>query len=138
MRECAEVVTSRAGGDLDAALLAAADVTARRKLLRLFPGIGEPGADKVLLLSGIDAVPTLDSNGLRSLERPGIVAPGTSYEKVYRAAREAIAAALPATREPLVAAFQLLRRHGRNLCRAQLPLCGECPFLRSCPSSLAR
>lgn len=134
--ECAATVLSRMGGDLDAALRDAADVAARRKLLRAFPGIGEPGADKVLLLSGIDVVPALDSNGLRSLERLGLVASGASYEKSYRAGRGLLADALPASRARLVAAFGLLRRHGRTLCRSRMPLCGDCPLAEECPSAL--
>jgi endonuclease-3 len=31
----------------------------------------------------------------------------------------------------------LLIKHGRRLCRAQRPLCGECPLLDGCPAGQA-
>src|SRR5262249_49884241 len=42
-----------------------------KKALRKFPSIGEPGAEKILLLAGSHPVLGLDSNGLRPLLRLG-------------------------------------------------------------------
>ena len=55
-----------------------------RRLLRRFPGIGEPGADKVLLFSRTQPVFALDSNGLRTLLRLGYGREVKSYPATYR------------------------------------------------------
>jgi endonuclease-3 len=59
------------GGDLGAALRAAPGKA--RRALRSFPGIGEPGAEKILLFSGRQARLAPESNGLRVLVRLGLV-----------------------------------------------------------------
>src|SRR5581483_1243796 len=63
VRRCAEIAIEYAGGNLKDALRKL-DRAKRRALLKRFPGIGDPGADKVLLLCGFEASPALDSNGL--------------------------------------------------------------------------
>ena len=35
----------------------------------------------------------------------------------------------------LITAHQLLRRHGRELCRRAAPLCASCPLQERCPSA---
>lgn len=40
-----------------------------RQALRKFPGIGKPGADRILLLAGKDSTFAVESNGLRVLAR---------------------------------------------------------------------
>ncbi|MFX8879625.1 hypothetical protein ABTM72_20090, partial [Acinetobacter baumannii] len=57
-------ITLEAGGDLRAAL-AALPLVKARALLKRFPTIADPGADKVLLFSGVAPRPCLESNGLR-------------------------------------------------------------------------
>lgn len=69
-RAIGEVATA-AGDDLRAALRAL-PLRKARALIKKFPAIGDPGADKVLLLSGIDSRPALESNGLRVMLRLGI------------------------------------------------------------------
>lgn len=63
-------ITLKVGGELRAAL-AAMPLTKARALLKRFPTIGDPGADKVLLFSGVAPRPCLESNGLRALCRRG-------------------------------------------------------------------
>ena len=58
-----------------------------RKILRSFPGIGEPGAEKVLLFSGRQALLAPDSNALRVLVRLGLVREEKSYARTYAASR---------------------------------------------------
>ncbi|MDQ6943079.1 MAG: hypothetical protein M3169_11285, partial [Candidatus Eremiobacteraeota bacterium] len=57
-----------------------------KKLLARYPSIGAPGVDRILLFSGIAAVASVDSNGLRVLERYGAEAVGQTYARVPRAA----------------------------------------------------
>lgn len=126
LRRIGEIVLEHASGDL-AAALRAADPKARRKLLKRFPGFGDPGVDKVLLFSGLEARPALESNGLRTLVRLGHVAPDADYARNYRAAVQVLADEGRPDRDWLVTAFQSLRAHGRSLCR-HAPVCLACPL----------
>ena len=105
-----------------------------RRKLRKFPGIGDPGADKILLLCGCDPVPAFDSNGLRVLTRLGFTVEQKNYSATYRAAQAAVAESEP-DETVLVRAYHLLRHHGQELCRRSKPVCGECPVAKSCKYS---
>ena len=109
-----------------------------RKVLRRFPGVGAPVADRMLLFAGAHPVFAVDSNGLRVLTRLGYAKEQPSYEKTYREALGAVGPELPNGIAPLVAAHQFLRRHGQELCRRAEPLCAECPLRASCPTGRAR
>src|SRR5450631_3190405 len=56
------------------------------RVLERFPGIGEPGAEKVLLFARAHPVLGLDSNGIRVLCRLGLFEEESSYSATYRAA----------------------------------------------------
>jgi endonuclease-3 len=129
---CAEIALTHADGNLAAALGTLAE-KARRTLLKRFPGIADPGADKVLLFSGLAHEPALESNGLRVLERLHFVKPGLEYAVTYRAGVGVLSAAGVRGQEALDA-FALLRAHGRELCKRTSPLCPACSLHRSCPS----
>jgi endonuclease III len=102
---------------------------------RAFPGIGVPGVERIELFTGERAVLALDSNALRVLVRLGYGDPAGGYAAVYRRTQEAAAGELPATVPALRRARQLLRRHGRTLCRRTAPACGDCPLSADCPSA---
>ncbi len=104
-----------------------------RKLLKKFPGIGDPGADRILLVAGSQASLAPESNGLRVLGRLGLIAEQKDYAATYRGAQQALAALLPDDCRWLLAAHQLLRRHGQELCRRAEPLCPRCPLADGCP-----
>ena len=133
LRDCARIAVEKFGGDLDAALSGPIDRS--RRALRSFPGIGEPGADKVLLFSGRAKGLAPESNGLRVLVRLGFVREEKSYAKTYAASRAAAAALAP--RVPAIqAAHLILQHHGRTLCRRSDPLCDRCPLARGCAHAL--
>ncbi|HEX7615962.1 MAG TPA: hypothetical protein VF554_11890 [Thermoanaerobaculia bacterium] len=73
-----------------------------------------------------------DSNGLRVLVRLGYAQEDANYAKTYRAAAEAVAPELPKDSNRLIAAHQLLRRHGQEICRRSEPRCDVCPLARGC------
>jgi endonuclease III len=129
LRECSRIVLEGFGGELAPAL--DGTVAAAKKALRRFPGIGEPGAEKILLFSGRHPFLAPDSNGLRVLIRLGFVREEKSYAKSYAAARAA-AASLPARIPVLQEAHLLLQRHGQTLCRRNDPLCESCPLRKTC------
>jgi endonuclease III len=109
-----------------------------RKMLRRFPGIGEPGADKILLFCHGDRSLAPDSNALRVLIRLGYGRGSANYSRQYRSAALAVAPELPAGFDWLIAAHQLLRRHGQMVCTRSSPRCDVCPLRDDCAWYLAR
>jgi endonuclease-3 len=130
-REMGRLVLENAGGDL-AQALAALPLVKARALLKKFPVIGDPGADKILLFSGVDARPSLDSNGLRVLVRLGLAREAKSYTSTYRNAVEALVEHGRKDRAWLVDAYLALQAHGRALCRRAGPECLPCPLDAVC------
>jgi endonuclease III len=114
------------------------DPVAARKLLKKFPGIGEPGADKILLYNGRARTLAPDSNALRVLVRLGFGKMEKNYGRVYRSAAEATAADLPSDYPKLIAARELLRRHGQEICRRTAPRCETCPLSARCQAFRAK
>jgi endonuclease III len=102
------------------------------KALRKFPSVGEPGADRILMLCGSHAVLGLDSNALRVLIRLGYGEDSSNYTKAYRSARDAAMAVLPKKADLLSEASRLLREHGKETCKTSAPRCEECPIAASC------
>jgi endonuclease-3 len=103
------------------------------KALKLFPSIGDPGAEKILLFCGVAAGLPLESNGLRVLTRYGYGrAHLKNYGAMYRSVQDAIAPELPKGAERLAHAHLLLRAHGKSICRASGPACHECPIEDGC------
>ncbi len=126
-QESAAIVIERGGGDLTA-ILRALPIAKARSLLKRFPVIGDPGADKILLFAGIDARPSLDPNGLRTLVRLGFFAQQASYAASYKAGVALLSSAGKPDRQWLMDAYLRLRAHGKILCRRGTPLCHACPF----------
>jgi endonuclease III len=102
---------------------------------RAYPGIGQPGADRIDLFTGARAVLALDANAMRVLARLGYAAPGRSYSASYRLAQAAATVRLPADVPALQRASLLLRRHGQVTCRRKDPGCRDCPIAGDCPSA---
>jgi endonuclease III len=103
-----------------------------KKALRKFPGLGEPGSEKILMFAGAHPVLALDSNGLRVLRRIGWGEDKKSYSATYRSAKDAVQPELKDSAEWLIRAYQLLRQHGQETCRRNGPLCSECPVRMDC------
>jgi endonuclease-3 len=68
LRRCARIVLEEFDGDLRPVLQR--PLPKARKALQKFPGIGEPGADKILLFTRTSPVLALESNGLRRRTEP--------------------------------------------------------------------
>lgn len=131
MKDSAKRVLDEHGGDL-AAALRSSTTPAARKILKSFPMIGEPGADKILLFSGLSPVFALESNGLRVLLRFGIGKEDTQYAKSYRSVMKDLEGKLPSDIDGLVEAYLALRRHGQEICKRTTPACGACPLAKGC------
>ena len=86
---CAQIAACVADGDVYTALRELEPKRART-LLKRFPGVGDPGADKIMLLSGSGEEPALDSNGVRVVERLRGLPACSSYARSYRSAIESL------------------------------------------------
>jgi endonuclease-3 len=135
LRECAAIAVDEFGGNLEAVV--DRPLPEAKRALRRFPGIGEPGAEKILLFSRRQPLLAPESNGLRVLTRLGVVREESSYAKTYAAAR-ALGAELGLSIPDLVIAHRLLHHHGQELCRRSEPDCPACPVRESCAFGRAR
>jgi endonuclease III len=102
-----------------------------KKLLKRFKGVGDTGADRILLFCRTQATLAPEANGLRVLTRLGYGKPGASPATAYRQVSEALAPELPRDYNWLIQAHQLLRRHGQEICRTT-PRCEVCPLSSDC------
>jgi endonuclease III len=129
LRQCALIAVDNFGGDLASVVMEPLD--SAKRALQTFPGIGEPGAEKILLFTGQQALLAPDSNGLRVLVRLGLVQEKKTYARTYTASRE-VAKNLPADPGAMQAAHLLLQQHGQTLCKRSAPHCEACPLAPSC------
>jgi endonuclease III len=126
-REIGRLALSEGAGEFGRTLKAL-PLPKARALLKKFPGIGDPGADKVLLFAGIAPRPSLDSNGLRTLVRLGLCAEEKSYSATYRAGSQILGVDADGDAKWLIAAYIALREHGKAVCKRGKPLCFACPL----------
>lgn len=98
-----------------------------RKILRRYPGVGEPLADKILLFNGKQRTLAPDSNALRVLLRLGFGTESKNYAASYKSA-VAAAGELADAKE----AHLLLRRHGQAVCKRSAPRCEVCVVRGQC------
>jgi endonuclease III len=136
LRRSSEIVLERWRGNLRTALRRPL-AEARRALAR-FPMIGEPGADKILVQTRTARLLPLDSNALRVVQRLGLAPEADGYRTAYRKAQAALAPQLPAGYPWLIAAGQLLRQHGQEICRRSAPDCRGCPLRNDCAFGRSR
>jgi endonuclease-3 len=136
LRKCAEIALREFSGDLRGILKQ--PLPQALKALKKFPGIGDPGAEKILLFCKKLPVLALESNGLRVLLRLGFGKEDKSYAATYRNVRVAVQDQVVSEFPWLIQAHQLLRQHGQELCRRTRPLCDRCPLARDCVDFMAR
>ena len=130
LKICAQIAIDEFEGDVNAA--ARQPLKQALKAMRKFPGIGAPGAARILLLSGCHPAFALESNGVRVLVRLGFAAEDKNYSKMYRAVEEALEGQLKEDCEWLSSLHLLLRTHGQTICRRSTPECHECALAPSC------
>ncbi len=129
-REIANITQTQFGGDLSSIL--ALPCIQAKKALKQFPTIGDPGAEKILLLCGMASGLPLESNGLRVLVRIGWGRQQKSYSATYRSVQDDLIPDLPAAADSLKEAHLLLRQHGKTLCKDKVPMCDQCPLTKGC------
>jgi endonuclease-3 len=131
LREIGRLAIAECDGDI-VGTLRALPLPKARALLKKFPSVGDPGADRILLFCAIAARPSVDSNGLRALVRLGFCAEGKSYAQTYKAAAAALQEAGSGDAEWLRRTYLVLREHGKTLCKRAAPICTPCPLDKAC------
>jgi len=106
LKEIAMRVQDEFGDDLRGALVG--PLAKARKLLRTFPGIADPGADRILLFAEIVPIAAVPSNCPQVLVRLLRGEESGNY------------------------AYLLLKRHGQEICKRTKPLCEKCPVSSNC------
>ena len=107
-------------------------ITKIRKVLKTFPSIADPGADRILLFAGIQPVAAVPSNCTGVLERIRNGHEEKNYNTSYREAQRIIDSEVPATFDTRIRAYLLLKRHGQELCKRTKPKCEMCPVRAAC------
>lgn len=130
LKEIAQIVLNDFDGDLNGVLQLS--LPKALKALRKFPAIGAPGAEKIVIFTKTYPLLSLESNGLRALLRLGFGKERKNYSASYSSVQQALKDQIGADCDFLVRAHQLLRRHGKELCRVNHPACGICPVRLSC------
>lgn len=118
----------RLGPDWDAGLLATMPIAEAKRWLVSLPGVGPKTAACVLLFSlGRPALP-VDTHVHRVAQRLGLIGPKVGALPAHDA--------LEAQMQPdrYYPFHVLLIRHGRRVCHARAPKCGECVLADRCPA----
>ncbi len=98
-----------------------------RAWLQSLPGVGPKTASIVLCFSfGMNAIP-VDTHIYRVSKRLGFVSETTDANKAHDLLLEVV------DEEDAYRYHVLLIQHGRQVCKAQRPLCGTCELLELCP-----
>ena len=131
LRQIAAIANAECDGDL-LSFLRTQPLARARRLLKKFPAIGDPGADKILLFSGFAALPSVDSNGLRVLVRLGFCSEEKSYAQTYKSAMAVLSRQGKSDSGWFKRAYSAFREHGKALCKRAAPICEPCPLDRVC------
>ncbi|HXS94547.1 MAG TPA: hypothetical protein VN736_08070 [Candidatus Limnocylindrales bacterium] len=132
-REISQIAETEFDGDVNRVLQL--PPAKAKKALKLFPNIGDPGAEKILMMCGAHPGLALESNSLRVLTRVGFGRQQKNYGTTYRSVQESLAGSLPKTAAELTRAYFTLRQHGQETCRRTTPDCMACPVRELCAAA---
>ena len=130
LKEIAMRVQDQFAGDLLRALRG--PVAEARKLLKTFPNIADPGADRILLFAGVAPVAAVPSNNPSVIIRVLYGRERENYQVNYRESQQAVESVIPANTAARSRAYLLLKRHGQELCKRTKPKCEHCPIRINC------
>ena len=116
-------------GELDIQFLGEMPLNDAKAWLRDLPGVGPKTAAVVLSFAlGMPAMP-VDTHIHRVARRLGLIRPETSADDAHDVLEEIVPP------DDRFAFHVLLINHGRRICKARRPLCGDCPMQSPCPGS---
>jgi endonuclease III len=130
MKEVTARIKDEFDGDLRGALTG--PIARARKILKSFPSIADPGADRILLFAKIQPVAAVPSNCTTVLERIQTGKEAKNYNASYHEAQRMIESEIAATFDARQRAYLLLKRHGQELCKRTNPKCEKCPLRAAC------
>lgn len=130
LQQIAQRVMNEFGGDLRSGLTGPTSQV--RKVLKRFPGIADPGADRILLFGHLQPVAAVPSNCNQVLVRIQLGIERENYGINYREAQALIEADLPEQFHARMRAYLLLKQHGQTLCKRSKPKCDQCPVSSNC------
>ena len=130
LHQIAQRVMHEFDGDLTAGLAASASDV--RKALKKFPGIADPGADRILLFGHLQPVAAVPSNCPQVLVRIQFGLERENYGVNYREAQKMIEAELTKQFQSRRRAYLLLKEHGQTICKRSKPKCDQCPVSANC------
>jgi len=128
--ELAARVQDEFGGDLRSGLTG--PIAQARKVLKSFPSIGDPGADRILLFAGLAPVAAVPSNVVHAPVRILGGPESLNYAQAYKQAQQAISDGVEENFDARARAYLLLKRHGQEICKRTQPRCEVCPVNSLC------
>ena len=129
LQEIAQRVIEEYGGDLSK--LFTGPVRSVRAALKRFPGIADPGADRILLFARAAPVAAVPSNSAHVLVRIVHGLERENYGVTYREAQQLIEQNVPEQFHTRQRAYLLLKVHGQTICKRK-PQCDRCPVRSVC------
>ena len=115
-------------GSLDLSFLREMPLQEAKAWLRQLPGIGPKSAGIILSFALGRPAMAIDTHIYRVCQRLGLIGPKVSADKAHDLLEAAVA-------PEQVFQFHLsFITHGRQVCKAQRPRCGECVVAAGCPS----
>lgn len=130
LHDSAALVVEEFDGDLQTVLMR--PFSAAKRALMRFYGVGEPGAERILLLTRSHKVLALDSNGARTMVRLGYGVDDKHYTRTYRSVADAARPELQDDFDWLIDAHVYLRHHGQERCKTTAPRCEACAVRADC------
>ncbi len=115
--------------DTDLATIVTTDTRAALRILQKFPGIGRPSALRIMAACGQPCGLPLEINGMRVLLRLGWGTAQGSCAVQHRSVLKSLGS-VPESEQ--LRAHNLLRQHGRALCKNTKRGCTECPLVQHC------
>jgi endonuclease-3 len=129
LQQIAQRVVQELDGDLSS--LFTGRISAVRTALKRFPGISDPGADRILLFAGVVPIAAVPSNCPHVPVRMIHGLEHENYSATYREAQGLIEDEVPEQIHARQRAYLLLKVHGQTICKSK-PRCDECPVSASC------
>lgn len=129
LHEIAQRVVEEYDGDLNT--LFTGTIAKVRAALKRFPGIANPGADRILLFARAAPVTAVPSNCAHVLVRIMHGQERENYAATYRESQELIEHEVPPQFHSRQRAYLLLKVHGQAVCKTK-PKCNRCPVRSLC------
>ena len=115
-------------GSLDLSFLREMPLDDAKEWLKQLPGIGPKSAGIILSFSLGRPAMAIDTHIYRVCQRLGLIGPKVSADKAHDILEAMVAP------EQVIQFHVAFITHGRQVCKAQRPLCGECVVASRCPS----